>query len=361
MNSYSIIEHELQKNLKWESMKLGKTIGEGTHGVCYLCTDLKTNRTYAAKIITFDGSVARRQHILKEIKLLNHLNKFQVETVFPKFYGYVYYVSKATNEHFYALICEKADGDLKTLLEQRKDGLTYKENLALLGCLGKCLLFMNRQKMVHGDLKPGNILYFINEDSEINFKIGDFGEGELKAGSRITVRGSLKYFSPEMNFSYLNNIEMMKSEKSDIYSAGLVMLAVNLKNLNFFESNYENQFRKLEEKCNPWQTKKGPYDEKLMMAMKQVLDIFPGLKAKEKRIFGEILENSLKYNPLRRCKPQEFEDLITNLTSFYESETESEEEKTEKRKYIHVPIFKNNLYNFSLEIHPKQNFERGSQ
>ena len=95
--------------------------------------------------------------------------------------------------------------------------------------------------------------------------------------------------------------------------------------------------------------------------MKQVLDIFPGLKAKEKRIFGEILENSLKYNPLRRCKPQEFEDLITNLTSFYESETESEEEKTEKRKYIHVPIFKNNLYNFSLEIHPKQNFERGSQ
>ena len=217
MNSYSIIEHELQKSLKWENMKLGKNIGEGTHGICYLCTDIKTNRKYAAKIINFDGSVARRQHILKEIKLLNHLKKFQVETVFPKFYGYVYYKLTATKEHFYALIFEKAEADLNTLLEKRKDGLTYQENLALLGCLGKGLVFMNKQKMVHGDLKPGNILYFIDEDNEINFKIGDFGEGELKAGSKITVRGSVKYFSPEMNYSYLNNIKMLKSEKSDIF------------------------------------------------------------------------------------------------------------------------------------------------
>lgn len=342
MNSYSIIEHELQKSLKWENMKLGKKIGEGTHGICYLCADTKTNRTYAAKIMSFDGSINKRHHILKEIKLLNHLKKFQVETVFPKFYGYVYYTLNCTNEHFYALLFEKAEGDLKTLLEKKKDGLNYQENLALLGCLGKCLVFMNKQKMVHGDLKPGNILYFINEDGEINFKIGDFGEGELKVGSKLTVRGSVKYFSPEMNYSYLNNIDMLKSEKSDIYSAGLVMIAVNLKNLNFFESNNEIHFRQLEENCNPWENKKGPYDEKLMGAIKQVLSLFPSLKNKEKKKFGEILENSLRYNPLRRCTPQEFDDFITDLTSIYESETDSEDEvQTEKRKLANATSLKN--------------------
>ena len=322
-SSIIIIEHKLQKNLKWSSMKLGPEIGRGKFGICYTCTDLQTNRSYAAKIIKFDDE-DKQSTILKEIHLLEMLSKFSIEQlIFPKYYGHVYYISPA-NEHIYAMVSEKANGDLNSLIEQRKKGLNYRENLALMACLARGLLFLKGRKMVHGDLKPENILYFINKDQEISFKIGDFGEGELNVGEKIRVRGTKRYFAPEMNYCYLNKIKMLNPEKSDVYSVGLILLDVNLRNLKFFEAEEDKHLREQEKVCNPSKRERGPYDEKIKTAINKVLERFCHITDKERKILRRILRDSLQYNPAKRFTPEELEKQVNDLIALQEVELESD-------------------------------------
>mgnify|MGYP001810691671 CR=1 FL=1 len=114
MSSQTIEEHHLRNSLKWENLTIGKTIGTGTDGPCYSCFECTTQRVYAVKIIKFNSSSkAEKAQINNEIELLEGLSKYPFEKhLFPTFYGHVYYISHPLNEHFCALLFEKADGDL---------------------------------------------------------------------------------------------------------------------------------------------------------------------------------------------------------------------------------------------------------
>lgn len=77
-----------------------------------------------------------------------------------------------------------------------------------------------REKIIHCDIKPENILL----DENYNAKVSDFGMAKLvnKEQSQVftTMRGTRGYLAPE----WLMNLPI--SEKSDVYSFGMVLLEI---------------------------------------------------------------------------------------------------------------------------------------
>jgi serine/threonine protein kinase len=90
--------------------------------------------------------------------------------------------------------------------------------------LGSALHYLHRdwdQRVVHGDIKPSNIML----DSSYNAKLGDFGLarlGDHGAGPQTTdlVKGTMGYIDPE----FVNTHR--RSTESDIYSFGVVLLEI---------------------------------------------------------------------------------------------------------------------------------------
>ncbi|CAL4980057.1 unnamed protein product [Urochloa decumbens] len=102
--------------------------------------------------------------------------------------------------------------------------LTWPERYNIILGLGSALHYLHRdweQRVVHGDIKPSNIML----DSSYNAKLGDFGLarlGDHGAGPQTTdlVKGTMGYIDPE----FVNTHR--RSTESDVYSFGIVLLEI---------------------------------------------------------------------------------------------------------------------------------------
>lgn len=134
---------------------------------------------------------------------------------------------------------EKASGSLLELLQNpERYGLEavpiatrYQLNLDILEGL-RCL---HRENIVHGDLKPANILIFRQQSPEVPFiaKINDFGMCvSLEEASSISYgsyQGTPEWVAPEIQkyrTGYEETIEDVKLCKCDVFSLGLLVLSV---------------------------------------------------------------------------------------------------------------------------------------
>lgn len=102
--------------------------------------------------------------------------------------------------------------------------LNWPERYKIILGLGSALHYLHRdwdQRVVHGDIKPSNIML----DSSYNAKLGDFGLarlGDHGTGPQTTdlVKGTMGYIDPE----FVNTHR--RSTESDIYSFGVVLLEI---------------------------------------------------------------------------------------------------------------------------------------
>lgn len=83
-------------------------------------------------------------------------------------------------------------------------------------CAGLIALHESSPPIIHGDLKPSNILVFERQDVEppVVLKIADFGQAAVMGSRRTTDTGTAGYMAPEGNGTRL----------SDLYSLGIVFL-----------------------------------------------------------------------------------------------------------------------------------------
>jgi hypothetical protein len=102
----------------------------------------------------------------------------------------------------------------------RSDSLSWASRYKIILDVAKGLAYLHeecRQKIVHLDIKPGNILL----DDKFNAKISDFGLAKLidrdQSHVMTKVRGTRGYLAPEWLTSTI-------TEKADIYSFGVVVL-----------------------------------------------------------------------------------------------------------------------------------------
>ena len=118
---------------------------------------------------------------------------------------------------------------LTSLIEQ--GSLPWKRAVNILVEVCDALVYAHKQGVVHGDIKPGNIL--IPGNGEQKAKITDFGLGRLEEGKRADLQisrslnyadeasdkiaGTLRYLAPEVQRGE------GADERSDIYSLGVLL------------------------------------------------------------------------------------------------------------------------------------------
>ncbi|KAE8655047.1 hypothetical protein F3Y22_tig00117034pilonHSYRG00594 [Hibiscus syriacus] len=115
------------------------------------------------------------------------------------------------------------NGSLATLLQEasHQDGHVLNWPMRHLIALGisRGLAFLHTSNMVHGDVKPQNVLF----DADFEAHLSDFGLDRLAIATQTeastsTSVGTLGYVSPEAV------VRGEGSKESDVYSFGIVML-----------------------------------------------------------------------------------------------------------------------------------------
>ncbi|GJN34159.1 hypothetical protein PR202_gb22802 [Eleusine coracana subsp. coracana] len=115
-------------------------------------------------------------------------------------------------------------GSLDKHIHNNSRLLSWSERYRIIMGLGSALRYLHRewdQCVVHGDIKPSNIML----DSSYNTKLGDFGLARLAdhgADPRTTmnIAGTTGYIDPD----FVNTRRL--STESDVYSFGIVLLEI---------------------------------------------------------------------------------------------------------------------------------------
>lgn len=187
--------------------RLDEKIGRGSMGTVYRAIQISLGREVALKVLDYNLSkdINFVKSFLNEARSagkLNHQNVVQVHDVVEA-------------EGYYLLSMEYiAGGSLKGVLEE-EGRLPVKDCVSIILNIAKALEYAERQKVIHCDIKPDNIM--LNSPEEA--KLADLGIAKQAKGKKVTqdgkVFGSPNYIAPEQ----------AKGEKIDnrvdIYSLGI--------------------------------------------------------------------------------------------------------------------------------------------
>jgi serine/threonine protein kinase len=188
--------------------ELLEKIGEGGMGNVYKAKCHVLNRFVAIKILKTELNndedfVARFKREATSIAKLLHPNIVNVHDV-------------GTEENINFIVMEYIEGKTLKQVIKAKGRISSKETLEIAYQIAKALECAHKNKIVHRDIKPDNIM--IMEDNMV--KVMDFGIAKVADSSTVTnasIMGTVRYLSPEQakgNFV---------DGRTDIYSLGVVM------------------------------------------------------------------------------------------------------------------------------------------
>ncbi len=211
-----------------EQYKIEARIGSGSSGTVYRATDINLERSVALKLIkpSLIKQPARQQQILQAAQAASRLSH---PAIVP-FYNF-----GQQNGHLF-LVTAHVDGisleRVLALLAQGDRVLRLDETLHIVAQIAEGLGYAHQAGVLHGDLKPGNILLKLLErplrsgDPALKAMLADFGlspipdsgipEG-LSPEMARPLRRYLPYLSPERQAG------QTVDGRSDIYSLGIIL------------------------------------------------------------------------------------------------------------------------------------------
>ncbi len=163
----------------------------------------------------------RLESIFLEINNLTWLSR-EYPPYFENIYGYTY--DKENNSIL--ILCEFLPINVKEAMEQVNDPkkrLEYAIKIIIEAAKG--LRIMHRERMIHKDIKPQNLM--ISRKGRV--KIIDLGEVEDQIRGNRNMGGTLQYVAPESSFRALEGAEELLgkiSEKTDVYSLALTLVKI---------------------------------------------------------------------------------------------------------------------------------------
>ncbi|XP_025161447.1 serine/threonine-protein kinase PLK1 isoform X2 [Harpegnathos saltator] len=185
----------------------GHFLGKGGFARVYLMTDVNNGNQYACKIIPKNRmQKIHMQKIAREImihKELNHVNVVQMHHYFED------------NLNVYMLLEACPRKSLMHVLKYRGK-VTEPEARYYMKQMVTGVAYIHSQKVVHRDLKPGNM--FLSDRMIV--KIGDFGLATRPDGQRRTICGTPNYIAPEVLYKQAYSYE------ADVWALGCILYAL---------------------------------------------------------------------------------------------------------------------------------------
>ncbi|HEX2649433.1 MAG TPA: serine/threonine-protein kinase, partial [Burkholderiales bacterium] len=187
-----------------------RQLGRGAMGVVFEAFDPTIERRVAIKTLrleVFESSQLAdvRARFKREAQLAGRMSHPHIVTVHD--YG--------EHEGTPYIVMEYMGGQELSAILQKGARLPLSEAVRLMTQLLGALAYAHEHKVVHRDIKPGNI--FVLEDGSL--KVVDFGIARMEA-SNLTDTGAMlgtpAYMSPEQFLA------MPVDERSDIFSAGVI-------------------------------------------------------------------------------------------------------------------------------------------
>ncbi|MGD9345130.1 MAG: serine/threonine-protein kinase [Candidatus Aminicenantes bacterium] len=187
-------------------------LGKGAMGIVYKALDPDINREVAIKLIRFDmvSEDAEKdeasKRFIREAQSAGNLDHPNIITI--------YEVGKHDNQTF--IVMQYVAGE--SLKEAISSGKRYSplEVVDLMTCLCDALEFAHQNKIIHRDIKPGNILL----DKQGRPYLVDFGVARMEMSTMTqsgTIVGTPSYMSPEQ-------IQGIKVDaRADIFSLGVII------------------------------------------------------------------------------------------------------------------------------------------
>jgi serine/threonine protein kinase len=197
--------------------ELLEVLGVGSTSTVHRCTNRKTYRDYACKVVdkkhiaeSFQGMMEQFHTEIQALKSLKHDNIIQLYDVF------------ITSEKIFIVMELMHGGELFDYVVQ-KGTLTEEEASAIVRKVTSAIVYMHSQNIIHRDLKPENLLlrHRPKNPLDLEVKIIDFGLSkcmiEPVTSSFLGTRG---YLAPEM----LQRLEYSKAV--DNWSLGVIVFVL---------------------------------------------------------------------------------------------------------------------------------------
>lgn len=178
--------------------KIVSRLGSGSIGDVYLAVDNRDNKNICLKILK-PGIKGFEEAFTREFEILSRLDHPGLIPVFD-------FGIDDTNGPFFSM--EYADGgDLSG-----QKSISPREFYSISSSVCRALEYIHNQDLVHGDIKPSNILI----DSSGKFRLVDFGLSFITGDKTARSSGSAAFVSPEVID------KNAATNRSDIYSLGLL-------------------------------------------------------------------------------------------------------------------------------------------
>uniref|UniRef100_A0A3B4APJ9 Serine/threonine-protein kinase PLK n=1 Tax=Periophthalmus magnuspinnatus TaxID=409849 RepID=A0A3B4APJ9_9GOBI len=186
----------------------GRFLGKGGFAKCFEITDLESKQVFAGKIVP--KALILKQHQREKMsseiaihKSLNHPNVVG-------FHGFF------EDDDFVFVVLELCRRRSLLELHKRRKAVTEPEARYLMMQLLKGVQYLHNNRIIHRDLKLGNI--FLNDDMDL--KIGDFGLAtkiEFDGERKKTLCGTPNYIAPEVLCKKGHSYEV------DVWSLGCIL------------------------------------------------------------------------------------------------------------------------------------------
>uniref|UniRef100_A0A3B3CK63 Serine/threonine-protein kinase PLK n=1 Tax=Oryzias melastigma TaxID=30732 RepID=A0A3B3CK63_ORYME len=186
----------------------GRFLGKGGFAKCYEITDMETKQVFAGKIVP--KSLILKQHQREKMSSEIAIHKSLDHANIVGFHGFF------ENEDFVFVVLEICRRRSLLELHKRRKAVTEPEARYYMTKLLKGVHYLHTNKVIHRDLKLGNI--FLNDDMEV--KIGDFGLAtkiEFDGERKKTLCGTPNYIAPEVLCKKGHSYEV------DVWSLGCIL------------------------------------------------------------------------------------------------------------------------------------------